>query len=245
MSINAVIFDVYGTILYIPFEAVKKKAIEIRDRLKNEGYEVRATEIAKKFGKRWLEYSEGKFKDDYEFVNSALKDLFPKEELGEEFVKRFVTLGYIQVAETYPGVEETLSKLKEKGIKLGIISNSARSQTIINLKDTGIYDYFDVLYISSDFGIMKPDHRLFLKACEGLSVKPSETLVVGDRLSEDIAGAKQVEMKAALFLPTIEVKTWSTSGQIIKKTGMDMESEHQPDAIIKEIKEVLRIVEGL
>lgn len=78
----------------------------------------------------------------------------------------------------YTGVPELISALKEKGIKVGCITNKVEA---IAFK---IIDHFfggmDVVYGQVDGVPNKPDPLLTLKALEELGIKPEECLFVGD-----------------------------------------------------------------
>jgi len=45
----------------------------------------------------------------------------------------------------------------------------------------------------------KPDPRAFLAACDALGVRPADCLVIGDRIDNDIAPARQLGMTAIWF----------------------------------------------
>ena len=78
----------------------------------------------------------------------------------------------------YPGINELLSELKEKGLKLGLLSNKADS--IVQ----GILAKYplDLDFASGAVpGVpLKPDPSLYFSALEKLGVRPEETVYVGD-----------------------------------------------------------------
>ncbi|MGH2610757.1 MAG: HAD family hydrolase, partial [Tepidiformaceae bacterium] len=53
--------------------------------------------------------------------------------------------------------------------------------------------------VGGHHGYLKPDVRLFLRACEDLGVAPQECIMVGDRINNDIFPAKLLGMTAVLF----------------------------------------------
>ena len=67
----------------------------------------------------------------------------------------------------------------------------------LGLTAFGILDFFDPRAIISswDWQVMKPDRRLFTIACAQAGVAPQEAVMIGDRLDNDIAPAKAVEMR--------------------------------------------------
>lgn len=89
--------------------------------------------------------------------------------------------------------------LKKKHIKLGIVSDGTVIEQLETLMYLGIIKYLDTVIVSEEFGVEKPDPILFQNALENLGVSADETLMVGDDLVRDIAGAKEVGMKTVLI----------------------------------------------
>ena len=94
----------------------------------------------------------------------------------------------------YTDVIETLSYLSNKGYKLGIIANQSLG-TADRLKNWGLLDYFDKVVASAEVGVSKPDKAIFEIAFMVANCKPEESMMVGDRLDNDIIPAKSVGMK--------------------------------------------------
>jgi len=97
----------------------------------------------------------------------------------------------------------TLERLKEDfpGIKIGLISNAARSGRTYQrmLQSFGIAQYFDAITISCEAGFLKPRREIFDANLHALSVEPSEALHVGDSFKADVVGAVSMGMNAALY----------------------------------------------
>jgi putative hydrolase of the HAD superfamily len=101
------------------------------------------------------------------------------------------------LAEPYQGVMSTLLKLKQKGMKLAIVSDAPILQAWTRLTEMKIQDFFDVVVTFDDTGERKPSATPFKKALEQLNVAPSEVLHVGDWPERDIAGAKALGIRTA------------------------------------------------
>jgi len=101
------------------------------------------------------------------------------------------------LAEPYPGVMSTLLKLKQRGLKLAIVSDAPILQAWTRLTEMKIQEFFDAVVTFDDTGERKPSKKPFEKAIEQLNVKPEEVLHVGDWPERDIAGAKALGMKTA------------------------------------------------
>lgn len=77
------------------------------------------------------------------------------------------------------GVAEALVTLKSKGAKLGIVSNNnSRIRSVIT--DLTIDRFFDVVIISEEVGLFKPDPKILELALRKLEIDPSDAVYVGD-----------------------------------------------------------------
>jgi putative hydrolase of the HAD superfamily len=103
----------------------------------------------------------------------------------------------LQNLELYPGVRNTLDKLKDLGLKLVIITDADSHHTLARLTRVGLLNYFDFFVAADMTGTKKPDPAHFLFALETLGIKPAEILVVGDSIRRDIAPAHKLGLKTA------------------------------------------------
>ncbi|MEW5955127.1 MAG: TIGR02253 family HAD-type hydrolase [Candidatus Micrarchaeota archaeon] len=107
---------------------------------------------------------------------------------------RRVQTGYLT---PYPGVRSTLLALKEKGVKLAIVSDAPRMRAWMRLASMNLAEFFDAVITLGDAKLRKPAPRPFKKALKQLGVRPEEVLFVGDNPERDLAGAKALGMKTA------------------------------------------------
>ena len=98
----------------------------------------------------------------------------------------------------YPRVRSTLTRLKERGIKLCIVSDAPQMRAWIRLAATDIDHFFDVVVTYEDTKKYKPNKKPFLVALKKLGLKPEQCLMVGDNPTKDIKGGKQMGMKTCL-----------------------------------------------
>ena len=96
----------------------------------------------------------------------------------------------------YSDTQSTLAALVDKGYKLGIIANQ-KLGTKERLDSWGLRQYFDVIATSAEIGYAKPDKEIFEKAFELAKCTAAESMMVGDRLDNDIIPAKSLGMKTA------------------------------------------------
>ncbi len=97
--------------------------------------------------------------------------------------------------ELVEGVENTLKRLMKK-YRLAVISNASSNIVKYAIKKFDLQKYFDVVTVSRDIGIRKPDPRIFEYTLNKLNVTPYEAVHVGDSIESDIIGAKKIGMFA-------------------------------------------------
>jgi putative hydrolase of the HAD superfamily len=82
----------------------------------------------------------------------------------------------------------TLEALRSR-YRLGLITNGPSEIQRRKIEHFGLANYFDVLIVSGEVGVAKPDPAIFRLAMERLRVEPSEALFVGDSPEYDLRGA--------------------------------------------------------
>ncbi len=95
----------------------------------------------------------------------------------------------------YPDVVPVLQALREK-YKLGLLTNGAPDLQREKLRGSGLGVFFDVVIISGEVGIGKPEPRIFDLVCERLNVGSETAAMVGDSLDRDISGAQRAGIRA-------------------------------------------------
>ncbi len=98
----------------------------------------------------------------------------------------------------YEDVLPAFSRLRERGLSLGVISNWDRRLERI-LTGLGLGEMLDSVVSSACVGLHKPDPRIFEHACEQLGVSPEEAVHVGDHHYADVLGARAVGMRPVLI----------------------------------------------
>jgi HAD superfamily hydrolase (TIGR01549 family) len=105
-----------------------------------------------------------------------------------------------KIATVEPDIKETLTKLKDSGLKLGIVSNTFVSRDSLerHIQQFDILDFFETRMYSYEFDFRKPDLRIFRIAAERIGEIPQNILFVGDRIDKDIKPALKVGMQAVM-----------------------------------------------
>jgi HAD superfamily hydrolase (TIGR01549 family) len=128
----------------------------------------------------------------------------------------------------YAHVPETLAALKERGYRLGLLSNAPREKLLGRLENAGLSQYLDaVVSAADDLHAPKPDKKAFQSMAGLLGVPPENVLVVGDALYSDIHGANGAGMFSCLA-------AWGVAWKE-EKSG-------QPDLVIRDIRGILGVL---
>ena len=91
----------------------------------------------------------------------------------------------------------TLVALKERGLKLAIVSDAPAVNAFIRMVEMGLPDFFDAVVTFDDTGERKPSKKPFAIALQKLGMAANEVLYVGDWPERDIAGAKAAGLRTA------------------------------------------------
>lgn len=119
----------------------------------------------------------------------------PYSPAAEATADRFTTLRD-EAIRPFPGALDTLRRLREEGVRLGLLSNGDGPTQRGKIERFALEGYFDHIQIEGEFGAGKPDERAFWNALAALGVEPADAWMVGDNLGADILGAKQVGVHA-------------------------------------------------
>lgn len=99
----------------------------------------------------------------------------------------------------YPEVLTVIEKLKEKGLKVGVITNSLRTDMEKVFAKLGLENFFDVEVCVDVVGKAKPAKEIFIYACKKLDLQPKDVLFIGDDAKLDYKGARKAGLKALLM----------------------------------------------
>jgi HAD superfamily hydrolase (TIGR01509 family) len=99
----------------------------------------------------------------------------------------------------YPDTKAVLERLNSAGVPVAVVSNIPFDlrPALVNL---GVADLIDEVFMSYVEGLIKPDPKLFLRACERLDTDPENVLMVGDSEEAD-GGAAEIGARVAIVDP--------------------------------------------
>ena len=125
-----------------------------------------------------------------------------------------------------------LTELHDRGYRLAVVSNAMDDDNVQRLVDKcGIRHLLQTVISSAAFGFAKPNPGIFRFALEQCASRPEETLMVGDSLEFDVAGAHTLGMRSIWI--TRRVHKWEE-----KLAGAAV----QPDAVVATLDEVVAVV---
>ena len=123
--------------------------------------------------------------------------------LDNDQLQELAWLWYQPLGETVsiePDLKKQLKALQDMHLKLAIISNTFLPPAVLDrhLRSLNLIDFFPIRIYSSAAIVRKPHRRIYQMALEQLKIQPSEAVMVGDKIREDIKGSLRVGIKAIL-----------------------------------------------
>lgn len=97
--------------------------------------------------------------------------------------------------EVFEEVPEVLTALQEKGVRMIVVSNWDDRLPIL-LDNLGLAGFFESILYSAGVGSEKPFATIFQRALTELELPAQQVVHIGDRLREDVEGARGVGMQS-------------------------------------------------
>ena len=131
------------------------------------------------------------------------KGLSVSDERVSDTAMLFRALSFRRAPRLMPGAAEVLSALRRRGTRVFLLSNAQSCFTMPELRELGIAEAFDGLFLSSDFGCRKPSPAFFRSALSHAGAEPEDALMVGNDPDADIRGAEAVGMESR-YIHTVQ-----------------------------------------
>jgi len=148
-------------------------------------------------------------RSEIRFLKSQARDQY--DACLRDFQRYYADLHETHFGGVYPGVPETLTALRERGVRLGVVTGKSRSSYEVGAA-TADLGPFDVLVLDDDVNEPKPSPEGILLAVDKLGVSPDAVMYVGDAVS-DIEAAVEAGVVPAAAL-------WSRPGHADAATRM-------------------------
>lgn len=195
MTFNAVIFDLFGTLIDLYTEEAEQKVLlDIAKTLS-----LPAGPFQKLWAETYPHRVTGLFHDDASYMLNLCKrlEVVPCEsslkaaiELKNEFTQGLMV--------PRPDAEQTLKKLKRLGLRLALLTNSSREVPLYWNK-TSLAPLMDAAIFSCEVKLRKPDTAVYDLTCERLDESPQDCLFVGDGGNRELEAAEEVGMTAVMI----------------------------------------------
>jgi len=137
--------------------------------------------------------------------------------------------------EKVPHIDEVLKQLKGK-YKLAVVTNTSTSgedRIRLALRIIGLEDYFDAVVTSVDIGHEKPEEEIYCEALKRIRVKPTDAVMIGNRIKTDVLGANK------LGIISVQLK-WND--RYPEEAASLLE---QPDYVISSFTQLPRILQDI
>ncbi len=234
-SVEGVIFDVGGTLIYSNFEHFERaNAWAAALTLRGWGYNLDGEAFTRDLiSLRRHSPKEGKDFRQINTTSEALVEITKKHgvRLDEGGVGRLEHAFYtpeIAGSVVLPDIVEVIRTLRTQ-VKLAVISNT-RSHHLIDgiVTKLGVREMLEPFITSAEFGFRKPSPQLFKAVLEAWQLPAEKVVMVGDSLRKDVRPAKALGMRT-----------------IWQKIDAEADDRSQPDAGVERPEDILRIVSRL
>ena len=168
-NIKAIIFDVYGTLFDVNSAAEKCKG-KIGDKWESFANYWRTTQLEY----TWLRSLMNRHKDFWKITEDSLDKSMKFFKIDNSM--RNDLLDLYKVLSPFSEVKETLKKLKNRDLKLAILSNGTPRLLENLVKNNNLENIFDDIFSIEEVGIFKPDSKVYDLPVNKYKIKKDEVL---------------------------------------------------------------------
>ena len=147
--------------------------------------------------KLWAKYRTGQIKQDELRLKRMWLTLLDFKIADEELALEMSDL-FLQLLPTrtilFPDTIEVLQYLTDKGYNLHLITNGFEKTQHSKLNSCGLNVYFKVVITSEGSNSLKPEKEIYEYALAKTGATISESIMIGDSIEVDIAGARSIGM---------------------------------------------------
>ncbi|WP_055107847.1 HAD family hydrolase [Paenibacillus ihumii] len=138
------------------------------------------------------------YKDKDELFSELLEELPWAMKPGITELLDYYRVNYVANASLMEYAYETITYARQK-YKLGLITNGRNAIQYGKIDQLGIRHDFDLIIVSEEAGIKKPNVKIFEMAIEKFDLRPEQCLYIGDHPINDIEGAGRAGMETIWF----------------------------------------------
>ena len=179
-KVKAVIFDAYGTLFDVNSAAEKCKN-QIGDKWEGFANYWRTTQLEY----TWLRSLMKRHKDFWKITEDSLDKSMKVFNINPNMKEELLSL-YKKLS-TFPEVNNTLKQLKNKKLKLAILSNGSPDLLNELVKSNNLTEIFDDLFSIEEVKIYKPDNKVYEIPIHRYKIKPEEIVFLSSN-TWDVSG---------------------------------------------------------
>lgn len=125
----------------------------------------------------------------------------------------------------YPDALETLVALRERGVRLGLITNGTKEEQRRKIDRFELEPYFDHIQIEGEMGFGKPEEQSYAHALKALGHSVEDTWIIGDNLEWEVIVPQRLGFHAIWRDPIGH--------------GLPAGTEAKPDRIVTRLAELI------
>lgn len=206
--VGHIVFDFFGTLVGYNAEYVSKgEYFNTHKFLIDKGYAVNYKQFVVSFSEEFQLLEKRAKATNKEFSMFELAKAFFEKNLGKapgkvlkEFIEIYITEWNRQILYN-PKMKSFLKKL-QKHYSLSIITNTHYKPLIDrHLEAMDVSDCFKLVLTSVEYGIPKPDPRIFHEAIRRLLTTPEAVVYIGNNYNDDYQGALSAGIRCILIDP--------------------------------------------
>lgn len=215
MPLKAVFIDLGNTLLYekpsrfeIYANAARRRGIEVSGDAMQARMRRAHAELPREI-EGSFRYTDGWFRAYIERIFHAGLGL-PSNDIEALSEELFAQFSRPDTFAQFPGTTELLAELRERGLRLGIVSNwSTRLPRLLAQLD--LERRVDFFLCSAIERVEKPDPEIFARALRASGVAPHEALHAGDDVEKDFHGARALGIRPVLVDHARRHTAWDAS----------------------------------
>ena len=241
--IRGVIFDLGSTLIYFDGEwnqVWQDSLKELETALRETGTRAVPRRLTDEFARRMEAYRRDRLDDHQELTTAsilietltALGEPVPNDSIVQAALARMYAHSE-RFWKPVPGLDSTLEELQKLNLRMGLLSNAGDEANVQRLIDrAGIRSYLDPILISAALGVRKPSREPFDLILSQWGLRPTQVVMVGDRLDQDILGAQRAGLH----------QIWLRDYAEVEKSILH---EHEPELTGDALTQVPALIEHL
>lgn len=151
---------------------------------------------------RWQKWGEkvgfpSSVAEEKEFFRGLWNQIDAEVNFSQSDLEQLNSLDYTRFVHPYLDVKAALEAIKQRGLRIGVLSNFSLATLEASLESAGLADLVDVACAATVIGYAKPDPNAYLTVTKALAIEPKDCLFFDDEI-ECIEGGQAVGLRSYL-----------------------------------------------